>query len=61
MINDWAICCSPCLEEVPALVALHDERKANDLMDIDSVFDGKMNDKKSIVSRNQLEAMRQTN
>lgn len=39
IINYWATWCSPCLEEVPELVALYDDRKAKDLMVIGVVFD----------------------
>lgn len=39
IINYWATWCPPCLEEVPELVALYDDRKAKDLMVIGVVFD----------------------
>jgi thiol-disulfide isomerase/thioredoxin len=39
IINYWATWCPPCLEEVPELVALYDDRKGKDLMVIGVVFD----------------------
>ncbi len=39
IINYWATWCSPCLEEVPDLVALYDDRKTKDLMVIGIVFE----------------------
>ena len=39
IINYWATWCPPCLEEVPELVALYDDRKDKDLMVIGVVFD----------------------
>jgi thiol-disulfide isomerase/thioredoxin len=39
IINYWATWCPPCLEEVPELVALYDNRKDKDLMVIGVVFD----------------------
>lgn len=39
IINYWATWCPPCLEEIPELVALYDERSADDVMVIGVVFD----------------------
>jgi len=39
VINYWATWCPPCLEEVPELVALYDDRKDHDVMVIGIVFD----------------------
>jgi len=39
IVNYWATWCPPCLEEVPELVALYDERKDQDVMVIGVVFD----------------------
>lgn len=39
VINYWATWCSPCLEEVPELVALYDDRKNKDVMVLGVVFD----------------------
>lgn len=39
LINYWATWCPPCLEEVPDLVALYDNRKGKDLMIIGIVQD----------------------
>ncbi len=39
IVNYWATWCPPCLEEVPELVALFDERKEIDVMVIGVVFD----------------------
>ena len=39
IVNYWATWCPPCLEEIPELVALYDERSADDVMVIGVVFD----------------------
>lgn len=39
LVNYWATWCPPCLEEVPDLVSLYDQRKHKDLMVIGVVFD----------------------
>lgn len=39
IVNYWATWCPPCLEEVPELVALYDERRNKDVMVIGVVFD----------------------
>ncbi len=39
IINYWATWCPPCLEEVPELIALYDDRKDKDVMVIGVVFD----------------------
>lgn len=39
IVNYWATWCPPCLEEVPELVALYDDRKNQDVMVIGVVFD----------------------
>lgn len=41
LVNYWATWCPPCLEEVPDLVNLYDQRKEKDLMVIGVVFDYK--------------------
>ncbi len=41
LVNYWATWCPPCLEEVPDLVNLYDQRKGKDLMVIGVVFDYK--------------------
>jgi thiol-disulfide isomerase/thioredoxin len=41
IVNYWATWCPPCLEEIPDLVSLYDDRKAKDLMVIGVVFDYK--------------------
>jgi thiol-disulfide isomerase/thioredoxin len=41
LVNYWATWCPPCLEEVPDLVNLYDQRKQKDLMVIGVVFDYK--------------------
>ncbi len=41
IVNYWATWCPPCLEEVPDLVTLYDNRKNNDLMIIGVVLDYK--------------------
>lgn len=41
LINYWATWCPPCLEEVPDLVALYDERKGKDLVMIGVAVDYK--------------------
>jgi len=39
LVNYWATWCRPCLEEVPDLVSLFDQREKKDLMIIGVVFD----------------------
>jgi thiol-disulfide isomerase/thioredoxin len=39
IINYWATWCPPCLEEMPELIALYDERGNKDVMVIGIVFD----------------------
>lgn len=39
IINYWATWCPPCLEEVPELVALYDDRQSQDVQVIGVVFD----------------------
>ncbi|MGB7816221.1 MAG: TlpA disulfide reductase family protein [Methylotenera sp.] len=39
IVNYWATWCPPCLEEVPDLVALYDNRKNKDVMIIGVAFD----------------------
>ncbi len=39
LVNYWATWCPPCLEEVPDLVNLYDQRRKKDLMVIGVVFD----------------------
>lgn len=39
IVNYWATWCTPCLEEVPDLVALYDSRKNKDVMVLGVVFD----------------------
>jgi thiol-disulfide isomerase/thioredoxin len=41
LINYWATWCPPCLEEVPDLVNLYDQRRKKDLMVLGVVFDYK--------------------
>jgi thiol-disulfide isomerase/thioredoxin len=41
LVNYWATWCPPCLEEVPDLVNLYDQRKHKDLMVLGVVFDYK--------------------
>jgi thiol-disulfide isomerase/thioredoxin len=41
LVKYWATWCRPCLEEVPELVNLYDQRKQKDLMVIGVVFDYK--------------------
>ena len=41
LVNYWATCCPPCLEEVPDLVNLYDQHKKKDLMFLGVVFDYK--------------------
>lgn len=41
LVNYWATWCPPCLEEVPDLVNLYDQRKSRDLMILGVVFDYK--------------------
>lgn len=41
LVNYWATWCPPCLEEVPDLVNLYDQRNKKDLMVIGVVFDYK--------------------
>ncbi len=45
IVNYWATWCPPCLEEVPELVSLHDDRKDLDVMVIGVVFDYESEDK----------------
>jgi thiol-disulfide isomerase/thioredoxin len=39
LVNYWATWCPPCLEEVPDLVNLYDQRKDKDLMVLGVAFD----------------------
>ncbi|MGB2831779.1 MAG: TlpA disulfide reductase family protein [Methylotenera sp.] len=39
LVNYWATWCPPCLEEVPDLVNLYDNRRKKDLMVLGVVFD----------------------
>lgn len=41
IVNYWATWCPPCLEEVPDLVNLYDQRKDKDLMVLGVVFEYK--------------------
>lgn len=41
LVNYWATWCPPCLEEIPDLVALHDERSNKDLAVLGVVFEYK--------------------
>lgn len=41
IVNYWATWCPPCLEEVPDLVNLYDQRKDKDLMVLGVVFEFK--------------------
>ena len=41
LVNYWATWCPPCLEEVPDLVNLYDQRRKKDLQVIGVVFDYK--------------------
>jgi thiol-disulfide isomerase/thioredoxin len=41
LVNYWATWCPPCLEEVPDLVNLYDQRKNKDLMVLGVVFEYK--------------------
>ena len=41
LVNYWATWCPPCLEEVPDLVNLYDQRKTKDLMVLGVAFDYK--------------------
>ncbi len=41
LVNYWATWCPPCLEEVPDLVNLYDQRKKKDLVVLGVVFDYK--------------------
>lgn len=41
LVNYWATWCPPCLEEVPDLVNLYDQRKKKDLLVLGVVFDYK--------------------
>ncbi|NOT14696.1 MAG: TlpA family protein disulfide reductase [Methylotenera sp.] len=41
LVNYWATWCPPCLEEIPDLVNLYDQRKNQDLMVLGVVFDYK--------------------
>lgn len=41
LVNYWATWCPPCLEEVPDLVNLYDQRRKKDLMVLGVVFDYK--------------------
>lgn len=41
LVNYWATWCPPCLEEVPDLVNLYDQRKQKDLIVLGVVFDYK--------------------
>jgi len=41
LVNYWATWCPPCLEEVPDLVNLYDQRTKKDLMVLGVVFDYK--------------------
>lgn len=44
VVNYWATWCPPCLEEIPELVALYDERHDEDVMVFGVVFDYKSAD-----------------
>lgn len=46
LVNFWATWCSPCLEEIPDLVALHEAHKNTDLVVIGVALDS---DKDSVV------------
>ena len=41
LVNYWATWCPPCLEEIPDLVTLYDQRKDKDLVVIGVAFDYK--------------------
>jgi thiol-disulfide isomerase/thioredoxin len=41
LVNYWATWCPPCLEEVPELVNLYDQRKSKDLVVLGVVFEYK--------------------
>ena len=41
LVNYWATWCPPCLEEVPDLVNLYDQRKNKDLVVLGVVFEYK--------------------
>lgn len=41
VVNYWATWCPPCLEEIPDLVNIYDQRKDSDLMMFGVVFDYK--------------------